>query len=152
MGPTWGRQDPGRPHVGPINLTIRVCIFFDHGLAAHCFGETNNEENYGSVISLQYRLSPNIFWWTFHNLPAKQTLNTRNYNPWRCLKMNYMIWKNSDNAFILSAPLHSLIHWASMYSISCPSIPTIHKYRIKYVLEWRTVYALPAALLQSLFP
>ena len=25
MGPTWGRQDPGGPHVGPMNLAIRVC-------------------------------------------------------------------------------------------------------------------------------
>ena len=24
MGPTWGRQDPGWPHVGPVNLTIWV--------------------------------------------------------------------------------------------------------------------------------
>ena len=22
MGPTWGRQDPGGPHVGPMNLAI----------------------------------------------------------------------------------------------------------------------------------
>ena len=22
MGPTWGRQDPGGPHVGPMNLVI----------------------------------------------------------------------------------------------------------------------------------
>ena len=22
MGPTWGRQDPGGPHVGPINIAI----------------------------------------------------------------------------------------------------------------------------------
>ena len=22
MGPTWGRQDPGGPHVGPVNLAI----------------------------------------------------------------------------------------------------------------------------------
>ena len=22
MGPIWGRQDPGVPHVGPMNLTI----------------------------------------------------------------------------------------------------------------------------------
>ena len=28
MGPTWGRQGPGRPHVGPMNLVIwaRVCL------------------------------------------------------------------------------------------------------------------------------
>ena len=22
MGPTWGRQDPGGPHVGPMNVAI----------------------------------------------------------------------------------------------------------------------------------
>ena len=25
MGHTWGRQDPGDPHVGPMNLAIWVC-------------------------------------------------------------------------------------------------------------------------------
>ena len=24
MGPTWGRQDPGEPHVGPMNLATRA--------------------------------------------------------------------------------------------------------------------------------
>ena len=24
MGPIWGRQDPGGPHVGPMNFTIWV--------------------------------------------------------------------------------------------------------------------------------
>ena len=26
MGPTWGRQDPGGPHVGPMNLAILVIM------------------------------------------------------------------------------------------------------------------------------
>ena len=26
MGLTWGRQDPGRPHVGPMKLAIRNAI------------------------------------------------------------------------------------------------------------------------------
>ena len=26
MGPTWGRQDPGGPHVGHMNLAIRIGI------------------------------------------------------------------------------------------------------------------------------
>ena len=26
MGPTWGRQDPGGPHVGPMKLAIRGVI------------------------------------------------------------------------------------------------------------------------------
>ena len=28
MGPTWGRQDPGGPHVGHVNLAIWVCTLF----------------------------------------------------------------------------------------------------------------------------
>ena len=27
MGPTWGRQDPGGPHVGPMNLAISLTIW-----------------------------------------------------------------------------------------------------------------------------
>ena len=27
MGSTWGRQDPGEPHVGPVNLVIWVILF-----------------------------------------------------------------------------------------------------------------------------
>ena len=30
MGPTWGQQDPGGPHVGPMNLAFWVNI--------HCIG------------------------------------------------------------------------------------------------------------------
>ena len=30
MGPTWGRQDPGGPHVGPRNLIIRVIAWCHH--------------------------------------------------------------------------------------------------------------------------
>ena len=26
MGPIWGRQDPGGPHVGPMNFAIRDMI------------------------------------------------------------------------------------------------------------------------------
>ena len=26
MGPAWGRQDPSMPHVGPVNLVIRVIV------------------------------------------------------------------------------------------------------------------------------
>ena len=26
MGPTWGRQDPGGPHVGPMIIAIWECL------------------------------------------------------------------------------------------------------------------------------
>ena len=28
MGPIWGRQDPGGPHVGPMNFAIWVCNLY----------------------------------------------------------------------------------------------------------------------------
>ena len=37
MGPTWGWQDPGGPHVGPMNLTIWVAIqMYPHGTRWDC--------------------------------------------------------------------------------------------------------------------
>ena len=43
MGPIWGRQDPGAPHIGPMNFTIweldKVCIFAF--LASKCRGVCN---------------------------------------------------------------------------------------------------------------
>ena len=33
MGPIWGRQDPGGPHVGPMNFAIWVAQC--HGLQYH---------------------------------------------------------------------------------------------------------------------
>ena len=38
MGPTWGRQDPGGPHVGPMNLATRVSTSL--GLSWKCHSVT----------------------------------------------------------------------------------------------------------------
>ena len=43
MGPIWGRQDPGGPHVGPMNFGIWVktpyiVIYLDTGLVNRLFG------------------------------------------------------------------------------------------------------------------
>ena len=27
IGPNWGRQDPGGPHVGPMNFAIWDCVY-----------------------------------------------------------------------------------------------------------------------------
>ena len=31
MGPIWGRQDPGGPHVGPINFVVWVLYAYMYG-------------------------------------------------------------------------------------------------------------------------
>ena len=33
MGPIWGRQDPGEPHVGPTNLAAWVALKSTRALA-----------------------------------------------------------------------------------------------------------------------
>ena len=33
MGPTWGQQDPGGPHVGPMNPAIRVILSLSFGMS-----------------------------------------------------------------------------------------------------------------------
>ena len=30
MGPIWGRQDPGGPHVGPMNFAVWVSLLIYH--------------------------------------------------------------------------------------------------------------------------
>ena len=32
MGPIWGRQDPGGPHVDPMNFAIWVVLFYQKEL------------------------------------------------------------------------------------------------------------------------
>ena len=32
MGPIWGRQDPGGPHVGPMDFAIWVCSMMPYGI------------------------------------------------------------------------------------------------------------------------
>ena len=48
MGPTWGRQDPGGPHVGPRNLAIResgkwLVLFLEKGIATLFIGNIVTE-------------------------------------------------------------------------------------------------------------
>ena len=36
VGPVWGRQDPGGPHVGPMNLAIWVSMHYITALVPQC--------------------------------------------------------------------------------------------------------------------
>ena len=49
MGPTWGRQDPGGPHVGPMNLAIR-----DE------FDVLHHRANLSSIIAKPWHLPPSL--------------------------------------------------------------------------------------------
>ena len=36
MGPIWGRQDPGRPHIGPMKFAIWVCTYLWDKMCDEC--------------------------------------------------------------------------------------------------------------------
>ena len=38
VGPTWGRQDPGGPHVGHMNFAIWDTVECSFQYSPHCFG------------------------------------------------------------------------------------------------------------------
>ena len=61
MGPIWGRQDPGGPHVGPTNFAIWVVRSFDVSFIAS-FNELlypmswdpNHPYNLTAMVSVDY--------------------------------------------------------------------------------------------------
>ena len=53
MGPTWGRQDPGGPRVGPMNLATRGCHYGRR--SCHQWSWHHN-----SFVSIQ---GSNVWWW-----------------------------------------------------------------------------------------
>ena len=54
MGPTWGRQDPGGPHVGPMNLAILDSLFW---ISRYLHPHNDNSSCWKSPIPLK-RLFP----------------------------------------------------------------------------------------------
>ena len=42
MGPIWDRQDPGGPHVGPMNFAIWVCSESNSTTMKHINNESEN--------------------------------------------------------------------------------------------------------------
>ena len=52
VGPVWGRQDPGGPHVGPMDFSIRVRTTVDDFL---CQIGNHDVKRYLLVINLTYQ-------------------------------------------------------------------------------------------------
>ena len=60
MGPIWGRQDPGGPHVGPMNLAISAAVNTQNSVYTH-------------IVILQWRLpisTPNSEICTWHMMTS----------------------------------------------------------------------------------
>ena len=54
MGPIWGRQDPGGPHVGSMNLAIRggLTVTTVHVMACLTIGSASMSRHYSSKINI----------------------------------------------------------------------------------------------------
>ena len=64
MGPTWGQQDPCGPHVGPMNLAIRVTAIAISAVCSLTYSpnlEAFNIQTIGSFLYVIY------FLWVFHS-------------------------------------------------------------------------------------
>ena len=99
MGPTWGRQDPGGPHVGTMNLAIWVAInnnFFGHewgDLPVIFMSEEVTSENHRQYTSqvtkkLLFKVMIVLFYFLHavlyleHTIPL-HTIIDRSFRHWR---------------------------------------------------------------------
>ena len=81
MGPIWGRQDPGGPHVGPMNFAIWDCM---DGWVQDC-----SNSSALAMELLQSCAKPSIYCYTKHNtclvpsclFPSFQFRSIRNQMP-----------------------------------------------------------------------
>ena len=56
MGPIWGRQDPGGPHVGPMNFAIWVTTsIIQHRILRHTISQIRKMKGYVTGIRNQTR-------------------------------------------------------------------------------------------------
>ena len=90
MGPIWGRQDPGGPHVGPMNFAITGSHPFPHPRVHKATWHFEDIEGYSGIWALPM---PNISekaWKpihiSYHFLPLKR---------WQLLKLSHQEDNNS---------------------------------------------------------
>ena len=79
MGPTWVLSAPGGPHVGPINLVIKVPLKLWHAWRTP-------SHNFMWMLLLLHYLNPspkhclaNIYWWTTPRCCIESILHPRNF-------------------------------------------------------------------------
>ena len=64
MGPIWGRQDPGGPHVGPTNFTIWGVITF-------ITKRRRNYTGHRTVDKTNHRFQGQVVIWLYHRFSSK---------------------------------------------------------------------------------
>ena len=78
MGPTWGRQDPGGPQVGPMNFAIRETL-----LMTHVSGLVPYEYGYNLPVSR-------------HNKPEQSSTNEDNRHVLQMSQYTIQIYNNAQ--------------------------------------------------------
>ena len=57
MVPIWGRQDPGGPHVSPMNFAIWVVASCDDVTVTLIYNEIQSPRGQHSILVFQWRLT-----------------------------------------------------------------------------------------------
>ena len=121
MGPTWGRQDPGRPHVGPINLLSRFITYIAPGAFDRLLslidlrlrgnrGPAELPPNLGpNSVNMKYlymkhmdiqMIPPNSYWAQMSNILAYETsiyFYNDFFNGWNSLKTLFSLGSVAPN-------------------------------------------------------
>ena len=107
MGPTWDRQDPGGPHVGPMNFAVReICwslpttyISYQHHI--YTTGPCRNCNDLCTEVNYRFNRSLN-----FHGILFchKNTV----------IKKNHFIWTLKVNFTIMS---YRILQWMKLFEL-----------------------------------
>ena len=63
MGPIWGRQDPGGPHVGPMNLAIWVLY---HSLTNQWYDKPSATIHFSTPAQVKENTSDAQTWYSYN--------------------------------------------------------------------------------------
>ena len=67
MGPTWGRQDPGGSHVGPMNFSIREVTIMNYDAKYSYIFDIDQESRfwmlaaYNSIFKAENKIGSNVY-------------------------------------------------------------------------------------------
>ena len=152
MGPIWGRQDPGRPHVGPTNLAIWISIFYMClvyaaallSVPAEGMGKLNVGTPFHSscVHSTIWRVSNNYPIWSFSR-PQKMSIAGHFLGDCddiilmtRCLSSPFAVLSTTVSKVHCPASRTTLVATRFRVAVICPIIQVPHCIRVFFYFVW----------------
>ena len=107
MGPIWGRQDPGGPHVGPMNFAIREWFYLCrrgndswHKYTSHVFGSLC-WESISTLMSPPSSMVMTYLWFSVEVFPRFRVIL---WNLQQTSAKFYILWPGYKTCFDIRQP------------------------------------------------